>query len=61
MAWFHLPSCSEERRAFGKKCLKRLGLALLVICLIILIVRFINWNRLRIFVDQSLKCSAKAA
>ncbi len=37
MAWFHLPSCSEERRAFGKKCLKRLGLALLVICLIILI------------------------
>lgn len=37
MSWFHLPSCSEERRAFGKKCLKRLGLALLVICLIILI------------------------
>ena len=29
-------SCSEERRAFGKKCLKRLGLALLVICLIAL-------------------------
>ena len=37
MSWFHLPSCSEERRAFGKKCLKRLGLALLVICLIILL------------------------
>lgn len=37
MSWFHLPSCSGERRAFGKKCLKRLGLALLVICLIILI------------------------
>ena len=37
MSWFHLPSCSEGRRAFGKKCLKRLGLALLVICLIILI------------------------
>lgn len=37
MSWFHLPSCSEERRAFGKKCLKRLGLALLVICLLILI------------------------
>lgn len=37
MSWFHLPSCSERRRAFGKKCLKRLGLALLVICLIILI------------------------
>lgn len=37
MSWFHLPSCSEERRAFGKKCLKRLGLALLVVCLLILL------------------------
>ena len=27
MSWFHLPSCSEERRAFGKKCLPRRGLA----------------------------------
>lgn len=37
MSWFHLPSCSEGRRAFGKKCLKRLGLALLVVCLLILL------------------------